>query len=117
MKMSINQEKSFILHSHSRGIKYLGAFLRYYKKNAIRKRNDGVDSDSVTKQVPHLQERAINSVQYRAPIESMFERLVNKGLAKKRPNGTVRGSAYIRYSMLEDETIVCDFVNIPDKKT
>ena len=83
MKMSINQEKSFILHSHSRGIKYLGAFLRYHKKNAIRKRNDGVDSDSVTKQVSHLQERAINSVQYRALIESMLERLVNKGLLKK----------------------------------
>lgn len=39
----------------------------------------------------------------------MLEKLVNKGLAKKRLNGTVRCSACVWYSMLKDETIVYKF--------
>ena len=36
----------------------------------------------------------------------MLKKLVEKGLAKRRKDGTVRATAYLKYGMLEDEKIV-----------
>ena len=36
----------------------------------------------------------------------MLSKLVDKGLAKRRKDGTIRATVYLRYSMLEDEKIV-----------
>jgi group II intron reverse transcriptase/maturase len=106
LELSINQEKSTIYHSNDRGIHYLGVFIRYFKHNIVRYRKDGSKADKVTVQVPHLQAQSVNNVHFRAPIARMLKRLVDKGLAKTRKDGTVRGTAYIKYSMLEDEMIV-----------
>ena len=39
----------------------------------------------------------------------MLNKLVNKSLAKRRKDGTVRATAYLKYCMLEDEKIVNRF--------
>lgn len=106
LKFDINKEKSKIYHSNERNIKYLGMFLRYFEHHKIKFRKDGNIEDPITKQVPHLQAQAINTVHFRAPIILMLNKLVNKGLAKLRKDGTTRATAYIKYSMLEDEKIV-----------
>lgn len=106
IKLNLNQDKSKIYHSGERGIKYLGMYLRYYTHNKIEWRKDGVASGKSEGGLPHLRAQAINNVQLRAPIEHMLDRLVDRGLAKKRDNGGVRGSACIRWSMLEDKKIV-----------
>jgi len=109
LELNINQEKSKIYHSNDRGILYLGMYVRYYKHNIVNWRKNGNNTDSITTQIPHLQAQSINTVHFRAPVERMLKRLVDKGLAKFRKDGTVRGSAYIKYSMFEDETIVTRF--------
>jgi len=109
LELNINQDKSKIYHSNDRGILYLGMYVRYYKHNMVKWRKDGGDTDSITAQIPHLQAQSINTVHFRAPIDRMLKRLVDKGLAKFRKDGTVRGSAYIKYSMFEDEMIVTRF--------
>lgn len=108
-ELKINQEKSQIYHSNDRGIKYLGVYLRYFKHNIVKRRKEGSNTDSITSQVPHLQAQAVNTVHFRAPIDKMLQRLVERGLAKIRKDGSVRGTAYIKYSMFEDQMIVSRF--------
>lgn len=106
LKLDVNHEKSKIYHSGERGITYLGMYLRYYKHNQIKWREDGSAEDGPTRQLPALQAQAINNVQFRAPIDRMLNRLVERGLAKKRKDGTARGTAYLKWGMLEDAQIV-----------
>ena len=112
LELTVNQEKSKIYHSNDPGISYLGVYVRYFKRNIVKLRKDGNDVDTVTKQVSHLQAQAVNTVHFRAPIDKMLKRLVDKGLAKTRKDNTVRGTAYIKYSMFEDEQIVDRFSSI-----
>lgn len=112
LKLNINQEKSKIYHSNDPNILYLGVYMRYLKHNIVKWRKDGDDTDVVTKQVSHLQAQAVNMVHFRVPIDRMLNRLIEKGLAKRRKDNTVRGTACIRYSMLEDEQIVIRFSSI-----
>jgi group II intron reverse transcriptase/maturase len=109
LELQINQDKSQVYHSNDRGIKYLGVYLRYFKRNIVKRRKEGGNADNVTSQVAHLQAQAVNTVHFRAPIDKMLQRLVDRGLAKFRKDGSVRGTAYIRYSMLEDQMIVSRF--------
>jgi group II intron reverse transcriptase/maturase len=109
LKLEINQEKSKISHSNDLNISYLGVYLRYFKHNMVKKRAEGMSTDEVTKQTHHLQAQAINTVHFRAPIDKMLKKLVDKGLAKYRKDKTVRGTAFIKYSMFEDEQIVTRF--------
>lgn len=102
LKFDISQEKSKIYHSNERNIKYLGVYLRYFKHHKLKLRKDGISTDEITKQVHALQAQAINTVHFRAPIDKMLSKLVDKGLAKRRKDGTVRATAYLRYSMIED---------------
>lgn len=106
LKFDISQEKSKIYHSNERNIEYLGIYLRYFKHHKVKLRKDGISTDEITKQVHALQAQAINTVYFRAPIDKMLSKLVDKGLAKRRKDGTVRATGYLRYSMLEDEKIV-----------
>jgi group II intron reverse transcriptase/maturase len=110
--LQINQEKSQVYHSNDRGIKYLGVYLRYFKHNIVKRRKDGGNTDNVTNQVVHLQAQAVNTVHFRAPIDKILQRLVDRGLAKFRKDGSVRGTAYIKYSMLEDHMIVSRFSSV-----
>lgn len=112
LKLGINQEKSKIYHSNDPNISYLGVYVRYFKHNIVKWRKDGNVADSVTKQIPHLQAQAVNMVHFRVPIDKLLKRLVDKGLAKFRKDGIVRGTAYIKYSMFEDEQIVTRFSSI-----
>lgn len=113
LKLEINHEKSRIYHSGERNIKYLGMYLRYYSHNQVVWRKDGSSvENSIDKQVPALQAKAINNVQFRAPIDKMLERLVDRGLAKRRKDGTTRGSAYLKWCMLEDAQIVTRYSSI-----
>lgn len=112
IKLSANQEKSKIYHSGERGIRYLGMYLRYYTHNKIEWRKDGKATGKPENGLPHLKAQAINNVQFRAPIDLMLKRLIEKGLAKKRKDGTARGTAYIKWSMLEDEKIVSRYSSI-----
>lgn len=109
LELQVNQDKSQVYHSNDRGIKYLGVYLRYFKHNIVKRRKEGGNTDNVTSQVAHLQAQAVNTVHFRAPIDKMLQRLVGRGLAKFRKDGSVRGTAYIRYSMLEDQMIVSRF--------
>ena len=47
-----------------------------------------------------LQAQSVNTVHFRAPIDRMLKRLVDKGLAKFRKDGTIRGTAYFRYDFI-----------------
>ena len=109
LELQINQDKSQVYHSNDRGIKYLSVYVRYFKHNIVKRRKAGKNTDNVTSQVAHLQAQAVNTVHFRAPIDKMLQRFVDRGLAKIRKDGSVRGSAYIRYSMLEDHMIVSRF--------
>lgn len=109
LELTINQDKSKIHHSNDRGISYLGMYIRYYKHNIVKWRKDGSDADDITIQIPHLQAQSVNTVHFRAPIDKILKRLVDKGFAKIRKDSTVRGTAYIKYSMLDDEMIVSRF--------
>lgn len=112
IKLNANQEKSKIYHSGERGIKYLGMYLRYCTHNKIEWRKDGIASGEPENQLPYLKAQAINNVQFRAPIDLMLNKLVERGLAKKRKDGTARGTAYIKWSLLEDDKIVLRFSSI-----
>ena len=92
----MNQEKSKIFRGSDRSIKYLGMYLKCYNFNKIKWRKDGISTDEVEEQILALQAQAISNVQLRAPIDLMLKRLVNRGLAKKCKDGTVRGTAYIK---------------------
>jgi hypothetical protein len=81
-------------------------YLRYYSHNQLVWRKDGSKEDSITRQLPALQAKAINNVQFRAPIDKMLNRLVERGLAKKRKDKTARRTAYLKWCMLEDAEIV-----------
>jgi group II intron reverse transcriptase/maturase len=106
LKFDVNHEKSKIYHSNERNIKYLGVYIRYFSHHKLKWRKDGTSTDEITKQVPALQAQAINTVHFRVPIDKLLSKLVDKGLAKSRKDGTVRATAYLKYCMLEDEKIV-----------
>lgn len=106
LMFDVNQEKSKIYHSNERNIYYLGVYLRYFKHHKLKLRKDGTFTDEITKQVHALQAQAINTVHFRAPVDKMLSKLVDKSLAKRRKDGTVRATAYLKYCMLEDEKIV-----------
>ena len=111
LKLKINQEKSKIYNSGDRNIKYLGFYLRYYSHNQLKFRKLE-NTDEITSQVPALQAQAINNVQFRAPIKQMIQRLVDRNLAKTRKDGTVRATAYIKWSLLTEDQIVTRYSSI-----
>lgn len=112
LKLNVNHEKSKIYHSGECGIIYLGMYLRYYSHNQVKKRKGGSVADGPEKQISHLQAQAINNIQFRVPIDKILQRLVDRGLAKARKDGTARGTAYLRWCMLEDSQIVIKFSSI-----
>lgn len=109
LKFVINHEKSKIYHSNERNIKYLGMYLRYFKHYQIKRKKDKNTVDNITKLGPRLQAQATNTVHFRAPILLMLTKLVTKGFAKKRRDGTVRATACLKYCMLKDDKIVSKY--------
>ena len=53
-----------------------------------------------------------SKIEFRVPIDLLLNCLVQKEFAKKRKNGTVRGTAYLRWSKLKDAEIVIRYTRI-----
>jgi len=106
LKLELNDQKSRIFHSSDAHIKFLGVYLRYFTHNKIKHRKDSLSDDNITNQVPALMAQAVNTVHFRAPVDEILDRLVNRSIAKKNMDGTIRATAYLRLSMLEDYQIV-----------
>lgn len=109
MGLEANEEKSSVVHSEELGIKYLGMYLRYYHSNKIVRKNIEPTETSVDKTVVGLRAQAVNTVHFRAPIDRMLKRLVERGLAKANTDGTIRGTAYLKISLLSDADVVKRF--------
>ena len=106
MELAVNESKSKVIHSGEKGTKYLGMYLRYFHENKTVKRELELTDNSVDKTVTALRAQAVNTVHFRAPIDKMLARLVERGLAKSREGGTIRGTAYLKISLLEDADII-----------
>lgn len=109
MGLEANEAKSNVVHSGELGIKYLGMYLRYYHANKIVKKEVESTDNSVDNSVVALRAQAVNTVHFRAPVDKMLKKLVDRGLAKATTDGIVRGSAYLKISLLEDADIVKRF--------
>ena len=106
MKLKINKDKSDVVHGNSENIKFLGVYIRYFQN---KKKIDESETDDITKQVNKLVSQSVISAQFRAPIDKITIRLAEKKLAKKLENGRFRATAYMKYSMFEDDIIVKRF--------
>ena len=106
LDLSVNSEKSVIHHSGDKNIKFLGFFIRYlgtkYTLNKV----------ALKKGIKQIQRIAINQVQLRVPIEPILKRLVDRGFAANRKNGSVRATSCRRLSSLEDNLIVNRYSSI-----
>lgn len=109
--LEANESKSKVHHSSDTGILYLGMFIRYFHQNKIVQELEEPVGE-VEKQVPKLRAQAINVAHFRVPVDRILKRLVDRGVAKVRGDGTVRGTAYLRICMLEDAKIVQRFNSI-----
>jgi len=109
MKLEVNHSKSKIYHSGDLGIKYLGAYIRYFRHNKLIVQDESHQTDDVTKQVNQLRAQAVNTPHFRVPVDLILQRLVDRGLAKRRKDNTVRGTAVLQMGMLEDVDIVNRF--------
>lgn len=105
IRLNINGEKSKIYHSSDMNITYLGMYLRCCGQKNFVTQPKGVSADNVTKQATNL----INTVHFRVPTDKILKKLVDCGIAKKRSDNTIRGSAYLRLCTLNDEKIVQKF--------
>jgi len=109
MKLEANEEKSKIYHSSENGIKYLGMYIRFFTHNKIVTRENETSDSDITRQINANKQQAVNTAHFRAPIDRMLKKLTDKGIAKAREDGSIRGTAYIKLSMLEDGKIVSRF--------
>merc|ERR1712087_318089 len=98
LKLKVNEDKSNIYKSGDRGIKFLGFYLRYLPNKLV----EGTTSEGT----PQLKRVSINQVQLRVPVERVLARLVDKGYAKIRKNGTYRATSNRKLSSLDDCLIV-----------
>jgi hypothetical protein len=55
---------------------------------------------------------AINQAQLRIPVQRLMQRLVDKGYATKRKNGTFRATSNRKFASFEDKLIVNRFSSV-----
>jgi len=106
--LEANENKSGVFHSSDNGILYLGMYIRYFHHNKTIK-EEIQNAGDIEKRVNKLKAQAINTAHFRVPVDRILKRLVDRGVAKAREDGTVRSTAFIRYSMMEDQDIVNRF--------
>ena len=104
--LEANESKSKVLHSGDSNIRYLGMYIRYFHQNKTVKKKIEDTESTVDKSVTALRAQAVNTAHFRAPIDKMLVRLVERGLAKRREGGTISGTAYLKISLLDDADIV-----------
>jgi group II intron reverse transcriptase/maturase len=112
LKLEVNAKKSKIYHGSDVGIKYLGAYIRFFSQNKVKVREDGHVCDEISKEVNKLHAQSVTTAHMRVPVDDILQRLVDRKLAKRRKDGTVRGTAVLQMSMLEDTKIVQRFSSI-----
>lgn len=108
LKFQINTDKSSISHAESKGIKFLGVFLKYLPNKIVVDPNLEIPKGEIAQ----LKSTAINKVQFRAPIEYILSKAVSKGFAKLKDSGVVRATSNRRLACLEDKGIVQRFSSI-----
>lgn len=109
MKLSVNADKSKIYHSSENGIKYLGVYISWFAQNKIKITDNSLIADDVKKQVNSLKAQAITAAHFRVPVEDILNRLVDRKVAKRRKDGTIRGTAWLQLCQLADDKIVQRF--------
>lgn len=106
LDLKINEAKSRIYHSSDRDILFLGYFIKYLQPKQTLDKNKVAEGIKQTKMV------AINQAQLRIPVQRLLQRLVDKGFASKRKNGTYRATSVRKYASFEDKLIVNRFSSV-----
>lgn len=111
LKLKINETKSYISHSSSKDIKFLGFYIKYIQNNKIVKdpKVSGNDGSGLGYQ---LKSTSINSAQLRVPTELLLRRAVDFGYGKIRKSGTIRPTSCRKLCSLDDKKIVIRFSSI-----
>jgi len=109
--LEVNEIKSKVLHSSDLGIEYLGMYVRWFHHNKIIK-EETHNAGDVGNTVNKLKAQAINTAHFRVPVDIIIRKLVDRGIAKAKDDGTARSTAYIRLSVMEDKEIVLKFNTI-----
>jgi len=109
--LEANEGKSSVCHSSDSNILYLGMYIRYFHYNKTVKEEVSTAGD-VDKKVNKLKAQAVNTAHFRVPVDRILKRLVDRSVAKTRADGTIRATACIKFSMMEDRDIVTRFNSI-----
>lgn len=111
LKLKTNETKSYISHSSSKDIKFLGFYIKYIQNNKIVK--DPKVSENDGSGLGHqLKSTSINSAQLRIPTELILRRAVDSGYGKIRKGGTIRPTSCRKLCSLDDKQIVIRFSSI-----
>lgn len=106
LNLTVNDAKSAIHHSSDNNILFLGFYIKYLSpKRTLDKSKESVGIKQ-TKMV------AINQAQLRVPVQLKLQRLVEKGFATKRKNGTYRATSVRKFASFEDKLIVNRFSSV-----
>lgn len=112
LKLKINETESYVCHSSEKGIQFLGYYLRYLPFNKITKRSNKLSRSCLRFRDPQ-KTIVTNKVQLRIPVKPILRLAVDQGYAKTRKDGkTIRASACLKLSSLEDIFIVQKFSSI-----
>ncbi len=114
IKLEINTEKSKIYHSSESGIEYLRMFIRYFvhSKTITVLESKTSKNNTISKIVNKDVSPKIPTAHFTVPVAILLKKLVDKGLAKQREDGTIRGTAYIKVSTWEEKQIVQKYSSI-----
>jgi len=106
LQLNVNKAKSGIYHSSDKNILFLGFLLRYLPPKHTLDKSKALEGIKQSKRV------AINQAQLRIPVQLILQRLVDKGYASKRKNGTYRASSVRKLASFEDKLIVNRFSSV-----
>jgi len=106
LNLTVNEAKSAIYHSSDKNILFLGYYIRYLPPKRTLDKSKEDEGVRQTKMV------AINQAQLRIPVQRLMQRLVDKGYATKRKNGTFRATSNRKFASFEDKLIVNRFSSV-----
>jgi len=106
LQLNVNNAKSNIYHSSDKNILFLGYFIKYLPPKQT------LDKSKALEGIKQIKMVAINQAQLRIPVQLILQRLVDKGYATKRKNGTFRASSTRKLVSFEDKLIVIRFSSV-----
>lgn len=98
LNLTVNEAKSAIHHSSDKNILFLGYYIKYLPPKRTLDKSKKFEG--------------INQAQLRIPVQTLLQRLVDKGFASKRKNETYRASSVRKYASFEDKLIVNRFSSV-----